>query len=521
MQRPRYDTNSWFDLSSKSAWCPKADFSSDYESRWVPAARQAIPCRISCLLTVRASYVAMAMAMAMASIIAAGAPQSPPPIPDYFGLYALVDGRLAALSGAPLDSTFTQVTINVLRYPRLSSDSLSLLVLQGMSIAFVVFDEAVSDIAPTFEVYKLPYVERRVVQPDPFMQLTGPAFGKSPRATVNPVNKYLLARVEPLKISLLRKPVVGQARMVQIIPSSDFEPGIYGAFWTGVEGDRRVIHAKVFSWNVAEHGERRSCIELMVTGGYGGLLEAHDLELGRPFSLASDNYRLVKCAVSEEAENRMGGSFSAGVATTGGERPGGLPSSGPECTDYAACLRVGVDGLIKGNTPFAIANLKRATELEPGRPDAWEALGRVYAVALDQESAEKAFAKALANGGSLSFRVYIEGWRPRFAVLKVGPTEVSLTDEKNEVLFRAAPKEMAVEKAGRGAPLLAVKDRGFLRVKIAKKDWTLDPVPDGAEECAPEAGYYPCGGRALVQQTWLAAYLGRLVQQLGSQGGSR
>jgi hypothetical protein len=78
-------------------------------------------------------------------------------------------------------------------------------------VHFLVFDAAVAEASASLELYKLPYARNLITRPDATAQVAGllnqvTGRGGQPQAQASPMQKYVVAKTDALKIELLRSP---------------------------------------------------------------------------------------------------------------------------------------------------------------------------------------------------------------------------------------------------------------------------------------------------------------------------
>ncbi|GIU73101.1 MAG: hypothetical protein KatS3mg004_0188 [Bryobacteraceae bacterium] len=436
-------------------------------------------------------------------------------LPKYYGLHFEVDGKI-------VPDSVQWKELDVLIFPKLTVTNLNALPLNGMTLSVLLFDPEVASLMRGLEIYRLPYARNLIQQPDELNQLFGSLpGGRQPQPQLRSLGKLVLGRAEEFKVSVRATPVSGQPQMVRMVLPESLQPGVYGVFLSATKAGQQGVSAFAFEWNISTYGENAPCIDLVMTGGYGGLIERHDAGILGPLVLPKKRYTSCSPAggkATSTRPDRLDQSASRAM--------GASPSSGAEaaliadCSDYDACLTKAKSAFSSGQPVLGATALKKATELQPSKPEAWERLGMAYVRVGEFEKAEAAFDKALELGGRLSCQMFVEGWRPRFATISVGKDEVSLRDNKGATLFAASTASVAIKAAGSGVPFLAEKPRGYLRLRVASKEWTLNFVPQD-EACEAVGGYLACPQTGFVQQTWMANYLAKVIRRLGSGSAQR
>ena len=257
-------------------------------------------------------------------------------VPEFFGIYAEVDGKLAPLIGGRGTFTPNRNKLQLFDASKMEALTTDVAVFEGGDIRFIVFDAAVAETSANLELYKLPYGRNIVTRPDALGQvggLLGQISGQTPRGqtpTVSPLQKYVIAKTDALKVELLQKPVPGQPQMVQLVPASNLEPGVYCLFVVRSQGGRQMIVGQPFERKgQTGSAETPYCIDLATTGGFGGMMEQSDAQMMRPYYLAKEKY--TPCSES----NVPGLSSTPTPAAPGGPTSGRAVASPPGTTTYS------------------------------------------------------------------------------------------------------------------------------------------------------------------------------------------
>jgi hypothetical protein len=233
-------------------------------------------------------------------------------LPEFFGIYANVDGKLASMIGGKGNFTPSHSGLQVLDYYTGDSGTQTTFELQGNGISFLVFDSAVADVSATVELYKLPYARNMITRPEAVSGLLGQISGSPQGNSASSLQEYIVAKTDELKIELLQKPVAGQPQMVQLVPASGLESGIYGLFAVRNQGGQTTIVDQIFEWKGASGAvATQFCIDMLHTGGFGGLIEDHDARLEHPYSLAKEKY--VPCGAGIASGTPSSGSSTKGT----------------------------------------------------------------------------------------------------------------------------------------------------------------------------------------------------------------
>jgi hypothetical protein len=252
-------------------------------------------------------------------------------VPEFFGIYAKVDGKLASMIGGKGNFTPNESSYQVIDYYSGESGTQNALIFEGRDLSFLVFDAAVADLSSTVELYKVPFARSVITHPDAVGGLLG-QITRSPQGnSTSYIERYLVAKTEGLKIDLLEKPVAGQPQMLELVPASNLTPGIYGLFAIKNQGGQTMINYELFEWRGAPGStQMQFCIDMQQTGGFGGLVENHDARLEHPYFLSKDNYALCSAdEASAQAPNASSTAASSAKSNGGAFVP---PANLPQTT---------------------------------------------------------------------------------------------------------------------------------------------------------------------------------------------
>jgi hypothetical protein len=427
-------------------------------------------------------------------------------IPEFFGTYAVVDGKLAPMIGGRGSFTPSQTNLQVYNFYTMAADTENAFIFEGGEVHFLVFDAAVADASESIELYKLPFARNLITQPDALAQVGGllsqiTRQGGPPQNSASPMQKYIVAKTDALKVELLQKPVSGQPQMVQLVPASKLEAGVYGLFAVRVQGGQRVIIDQLFE--LKSGSETPDCIDLAVTGGAGGAIEAHDARMTRPYYLAKEGY--VACGAS--SSEGQGGAFVAPAAPDLSARK--LVAA---CNDYAECFHGGMAAYQSGDWESAVEGLKAATGHDSTKGEGWVWLGRAFLGAGRTEEFSAAWDKALALGISISVDLCRQrglAWCEHGTLLLDART-ISFAGKSQ--LFSAAPSEVTAHGFEGNAATMPVS---FFKLKVGNKDYTFDPVPVGVT-CEAGAAQLTCPPPGVAQQMAIGIYVLNAIPKLAS-----
>lgn len=197
--------------------------------------------------------------------------QGPPIVlPEFFGFYVLDSGKLIAVHDGKgtAPPALTPISVSLLRQ---SAPEVRNAIEVGPATRFIVFDPAVAEAVRGMSLYRLPLVQNEISVSD-VSYLSG-----QERPTVRAVNLPGMVRIEGTSIRLLQKPVSGQTQMIELVPDSILEDGVYGLLYYPPSGAATAAGSSQGWSNILLVGGPQSqrsgpCINIVVTGGLGGML---------------------------------------------------------------------------------------------------------------------------------------------------------------------------------------------------------------------------------------------------------
>ena len=261
------------------------------------------------------------------------------PVPEFFGIYATTNGKLIPLTGGRGSFTPPQRNLNFFDWYNMNAQDRKVLSLEGGDLRFTLFDAAVADASAGIELYKLPFARNILPQQDALGQvggLLGQITGQpQPKAAPVSMQKYVIAKTDALKIEFLQKPIPGQPQMIQLVPESPLEPGLYSIFALRSQGGQQSIVTVPFEWNNSSAGATKPfCVDLAITGGYGGSMENHDAQMEHPYYLPKQKY--VECGMSSSST-----SATLDTAPVSGSVAQSAAATPADCgQDFDLCMKV-------------------------------------------------------------------------------------------------------------------------------------------------------------------------------------
>jgi len=415
------------------------------------------------------------------------------PIPEYYGVYAVTDGKLASVIEGKAPHRPQTQSIELYSLAGFSRKSYSAFQFSP-DVRFVVYSPSASGLGQLIRLYKLSYVNNFLHKND-----------SGQVVKVEQVNGMLMARLSKLEINLLSKPIPSQSQMIQLIPEENLTPGIYVLFNQTLE---RWWLAPFF---VSSSGflKPTDCVDInFSTMGFGGGMDISDYFLRhrpREFpDLTEEHYSICKPTPGETKEHPSTRDRRVSPAETK-----------PTCDDYDSCLKNGVDEFNLRNFDHSLECLKKASTLNPSEPHVWEWLSMVLLATGHYSEVLAIWDKILQMKGNLSFRVCLEsGLICDEGAITINPNEISFVDRKGKQLFASPPSEVVTLNTERKKVLLG---NAFVRFKlrVARKEYNFNYIPYQHDGCQ-KGKYYACTEPGPDHQEAVGAYVIQLIPKLAA-----
>jgi hypothetical protein len=406
--------------------------------------------------------------------------------------------------------TPSQTNLQVYNFYTMAVDTENAFIFEGGEVHFLVFDAAVADASESIELYKLPFARNLITRPDALAQVGGllsqiTRQGGPPQNSASPMQKYIVAKTDALKVELLQKPVSGQPQMVQLVPASKLEAGVYSLFAVRVQGGQRVIIDQLFE--LKSGSEAHDCIDLAVTGGAGGAMEANDARMTRPYYLAKEGY--VACGASGAGSSANLNPPAAG--TIGGDVGGDAGA----CNDYGSCFQNGLNAFTASDWQSAIGNFRGAIGKDSTKGDAWAWLGRAYLANGRIGEFAAAWDRAIGLGVPLILPVCHEkgfmGGNCEQGDLTIGNKQIFFGQRGQANLFSVSPSEVTPK----GVMDDATQPASFFILRVTNKRYNFDFIPAGGG-CQTQSVQVACSPEGVAQQIAVGQYVMQVIPKLAS-----
>jgi hypothetical protein len=434
-------------------------------------------------------------------------------VPEFFGAYAVVDGKLAPMIGGRGTFTPSQTSLQIYKFQKMAADSENVLVFDGGEVHFLVFDSAVADASASVELYKLPYARNLITRPDGLAQVGGllnqiGGRGGQPRNAASPMQKYVVAKTDALKVELLQKPLPGQPQIVQLVPGSKLDAGMYSLFAVRMQGGQRFIVDQLFELKAPSgSAATQYCIDLAITGGFGGAIDESDARLTRPYYLAKEKY--VPCGASDAGSNPQ---VPPTVNPSGGIAAGGRVGAATCGNEYIGCISAGRNAMSAMDWQTAISDFQAAANLNQTSTDPWLALGRIYQRTGQKEELSKAWDKAIALGGTVTIPACL-GRAPKSC------ERGTLSLSGSSIAFAVNVKPVFSASLGEISPDPAPSNHEY-SFQAAGTRYTFDFFPAGVN-CAYNKVMVQCPPEGVSEQLILAQYVSQALPKLAHSAGGR
>jgi len=419
-------------------------------------------------------------------------------LPEFFGFYAVDQGRLVALYEGRDSGSVTKADKELYSIPQTSEVSLRIPEISP-SARFILFYSNSGEMIQAMTLHRLPHLRNIIETPD----LIARANGAKPQV-VGTLNMPLLARITEMEFRILTKPVPNQPQMVELVPSSQLKAGLYVFDYapTGKDG-----WLATFAATPASAVEQPFCMDLFLPGGFGGKIAFANSELGQQAAPLLPSYRYQTCDSTSATPNR-GGASPVAVGGAGASSSVATPS---KCGDYDSCVQGGHKAFRSSNWSEALTDFLKAGNIRPNFGLPWFWAGNTYLVMNLFQDATSAWDKALALRFPLPFTACRErGIQP----CELGDLEVGL---KTVSFLAAGQKVLDAQLAD--ITILGTtnhKNQGYVNfgLVIEGKKYHFDFIPH-AVQCS-QLAHVNCPRIGIEQQIKISDYVSQVIPKLAS-----
>ena len=426
-------------------------------------------------------------------IVSTALPQEKSPIPEFFGFYAVENGKSFSIHEGQGTGSAKLKTVEFYSYwdkgilrndvPEISSKS-----------RFILFYSNAGEMIKDMSLHQLPLLHNSIETPDLLEQQRAEFQHQtaSNRIVASP-NKPLFAKIPELEFKLLSKPVPNQLQMIEIVPASSLAAGLYVIDYAKGAQGREGWYA-IFA--VSSDGEQKPfCIDLVVEGGMGGQFWGANSPLANSVpSLSNGQYR--HCSGEAPSSSQM--------AIT--SKSSGVPASQASCTDLNSCMQAGHDAFSSSDWTTAIADFQTASNKKPdsGEPLIW--LGNADLSGGRRDDFSVAWNKAIRLGSTLTLRVcHNRSSQPcEMGDLMISSNKISFVGPDNQQVFSGTPSDINVSRRS---------GETRFTLKSGKKNYGFEFAPF-AMECQPMQWLMCSDDAGVRQQQAVGAYILQLIPML-------
>ena len=424
------------------------------------------------------------------------------PVPEYYGIYAVIDGKLIKL-----DAQHVQLDKNV--NVRMGQRNGVGNILNGEAVAGGV-DTSVAKFSPDLKilVYTEPTGLQSALDVAKSLHLESLLFVRNVSVDTGFPSNVRRSGYEngweagdapelfggatgghAASLEFLFKPMPGQQGMVIAGLAGPLAPGVY-RLSMGESDPMSGGQGFIFAVDPVHEGEASKCVDAQVT-----------------YMMGMSKNVFVPCSGAPGATEGQGG--ASGTTSTPDLSARKLVTA---CNDYAGCFNAGTQAYQSGDWDDAIEGFKAAMAHDSTKGDGWVWLGRALLGAGRTDGLPAAWDKALALGTPISLEMCRQrgiAWCERGTLLLDRAT-ISFTGKSQ--LFSVPPSEVTAFGFEGNTATMQVS---FFKLKVGKKDYTFDPVPVGVT-CEGGAAQLLCPPPGVAQQMAIGIYVLNAIPKLAS-----
>jgi hypothetical protein len=426
------------------------------------------------------------------------------PVPEFYGIYAVTNGRLVKLDGKEVRADRT-VSVKIGRRqsvggvlngaPVASSQAVNVPVFSP-DLKIIVYSQSGGMLSPLQVAEPLriePLVFVRNVSVDTGfpnnVRRSGPEngweYGNAPELL------GLATGDHPETLELLKKPFAGQKDMILAGLAEKLPAGVYR--FTLQPGDALMGGGTYFTFAVepVAQAESSKCVDVSVT-----------------YAMMVSNVKYRPCS----SQTRSGTSAGSGSETTAAGPSAGGTAGVAECSDYSSCLTAAMTAYKAKDWRSATDAFEAAAKQRPTSGEPWVWLGRVYL----RDDRPQDLSKAWDRAPSLGATIMIGACHERTLQpcergdLSLSAKSISFLANGTRPVFAAPPSEIT---PGRVLNNSAAAHIAY-SLQVAGKKYSIDSIPLGVTctfnlmvQC-PQAG--------IAEQLTLANYVFQTLPKLAS-----
>jgi hypothetical protein len=432
------------------------------------------------------------------------------PVPEYFGVYAVIDGKLLKLDGQEVHADkFATIRMgqrmgvgNVVQHQPAAMPSKNVQVPEfPADLKIVVYAQSGGlqsplDKAKTLHLESLAFVRTLTIdtgwpnaikRSDPengwdsgdAAELAGIAGGEHAR-----------------ELEFLVKPMPGQKDIVIAGLADKLKPGVYRL----TLGNRDAFMSAsmqggmLFAVQPVSQGESGKCVDALVT-----------------YAMSMSNTKYTSCA--GVAVNTPSPSS---VNPSGGETAVDGTVGAAFCNSYDTCFEAGMVAYKAKDWPTANVNFQAAAKQRPTSGEPWVWLGRI--LFMDNQPHQQAdlsdvWDKALALGSQIIIGAcHEQTLRPcQRGDLELNTKAVSFLANGSQAIFSAAPADITPGRILNNSRMMHIS----YSMKVANRNYVIDFIPLGTQGCQFNL-MVQCPPDGVTKQLVLARYVSQTLTKLAS-----
>jgi hypothetical protein len=428
------------------------------------------------------------------------------PVPEDYGIYAVVDGHLIKLDSQQIRANETVAVKlgqrngvgNILQGQSVAGSTVAQLPEFAPDLKVLVFSEASGLVSPLSIAESLslePLVFVRYVTVDTGFPShvrrsgveEGWDSGQPPELLVTATGQ----RPEPLEF--LFKPMPGHNDMVIATPSRALKPGVYRL---GARGANPFPGAGgiLFAIPPISNAQAAGCVDVAITY----------------LAITLSDSKYTPCSGASASPEPAAANVPPPFGSAGA-RLGAAPAPA-SCGDYQGCLRAGINAFRYSNLPAAVSDFQAASNLNATTGDPWLWLGRTYLRTGENQNFTLAWDKALSLGGTVIIGACHErAFRPcQRGGLSLSAKAVSFLANGSQAVFAVPPAEVA----GKGVFNNPDTAHVSFGLRAENRNFNFDFLPLGVA-CGVQL-FVQCPAEGVSQQLAVANYVEQTIPKLAS-----
>ncbi len=450
----------------------------------------------------RLGWLLLGLCLAPHSVL--GQSKESVPVPEYFGIYAVVEGKLVKLDA---QQVHTEHTVSV----RLGQRNGVGNILQGQSVGgsttaqiagfspnlrIVVFSqpsglESPLDVAKSLHLESLVFVRNLTVDTGWPNNVRRSGLENGWDSGEAPELLGIASGDRSKQLEFLIRPMAGHQDMVIAELPNALTPGVYRLS----VGERDPFFGRggfLFAVEPVADGENSKCVNALVT-----------------YSMNMSNSKYTPCSGNQQTATSSTSNQSA--MSSSAQTASAATASGA-CGDYDGCMRAGQSAFRSEDWQTAVSSFQTAANQRANSSDPWVWLGRTYLRNGQNQDVPAAWDKALQLGGSLIIGACHErAFQPcERGDLSLSSTAVAFLINGSQTAFSVAPSQVSAKGVLNNTAMGHVS----FGLQIEKKKYNFEFLPLGVT-CQIQL-FVQCPQEGTAQQLTVANYISRSIPALAS-----